>query len=163
MKYIIPALACMLPTMAMAAAPAPLGSNGGKFSDWTAATYGSGADKICYAFTTAQHSNPKISGRGPVMLTVTERHGARDEVSIGAGYTYPKKASLTLTIGNQHYRFYTQGGIAFGRDGKAAVAAFKAGNTATADSVGPKGHKVEDQFSLSGFTAAYSAIAKACP
>jgi len=153
----------MLPTLAFAEAPTPLGANGGKFGDWTAATFGTGAAKICYAFTTPQISKPNWKSRGKVMLTVTERHGSHDEVSLTAGYTYPKNASVTLTVGKTPFDFYTSGANAFASSGAAVVAAFKNGDSATAKGPDTKGKPVEDQFSLTGFSAAYKAISAACP
>ena len=169
MKTLLAALAVLAPAFAGAAGtatatgPVPLGNNGGKFGDWTAATYGSGAAKACYAFTTAQSSAPKLGGRGPAMLTVTERKAGRDEVTLSAGYTYPGKATVTLDAGGGPMDFYTKGGTAFTTGGAAAVKAFQAGATATAKSSKPGGGTVTDSFSLAGFSGAYAAIAAACP
>jgi invasion protein IalB len=147
----------------MADAPALIGPNNGKFGDWTAASYGSGAAKICYAFTKVQISKPNWKSRGKVMLTVTERKSSRDEVSIAAGYTYAKNAAGKLTIGTKSIDFYTQDSTAFTTSGADAVTAFKTANSTSFKSPGPKGKPVEDQFSLSGFSGAYKAITSACP
>ncbi|GLR67209.1 hypothetical protein GCM10010909_18900 [Acidocella aquatica] len=164
MKYLGAALIFLIPAIAAAAdGPVALGGNGGKFGDWTAAAYGTGSAKICYAFTTAQTSKPSWKSRGPVMLTVTERTGSRDEVTLSAGYTYPAKPSVTLAIGTTKVDFYTQGGTAFTASGGETVAAFKNGAAAEAISTGPHGHPVTDDFSLTGFSGAYNAIVKACP
>jgi hypothetical protein len=157
-------LFALLPALAFAdSGPIPLGSNGGKFGDWTAASYGGGGAKACYAFTTAQASAPAIAGRGQVMLTVTERKAAKDEVTLAAGYTYPAKAAVTLTAGGPPFTFYTEAGTAFTTAGTAAITAFQAGASAIATSAAPKGVKVTDTFSLAGFSDAYSAITAACP
>ena len=101
MKNLTAVVLFLVPTLAFAAdGPVGLGSNGGKFGDWTAASYGSGAGKACYAFVAASHSDPVLKKRGDVMLTVTQRHGASDEVTLSAGYTYPAKAVVTLEIVN---------------------------------------------------------------
>ncbi len=164
MKILSTSLIFLVPTLALAAGgPVPLGSNGGKFGDWTAASFGSGADEVCYAFTSAQSSTPALPKRGAVMLTVTERHGARDEVTLSAGYTYPAKAAVTLTVGSSKIDFYTAAGTAFTTSGADAIAAFKVGATAEAKSPAPDGKTVTDDFSLTGFSDAYSAINAACP
>jgi hypothetical protein len=164
MKRFAAVLFLLLPTSAIAAGgPVALGANGGKFGDWTAATYGSGAAKACYAFTSATHSSPAIPGRGGVLLTVTQRHGDPDEVTLAAGFTYPAKAAVKLTIGTTPFDFYTQAGTAFTSAGHDAVAALKTGASAQAVATGPKGKPVTDDFSLSGFSGAYSAIDAACP
>ena len=148
---------------ALAAGPSALGPNGGKFGNWMAATYGSGDSEICYAFTTPQSSTPAISGRGKAMLTVTDRQGSPHEVSLTAGYDYPKGATAGLAVGSQSFNFFTQKDVAFTTSGADAVAAFEAGNTAIATGPGPHGHTVVDQYSLAGFSDAYRAITAACP
>lgn len=164
MRYLLAVIAVLLPAFAVAATgPVALGANAGKFGDWTAASYGSGAAKACYAFTTASSSTPKVARAGAVMLTVTERKSGRDEVTLSAGYTYPASAAVTLDAGGGPITFYTKGGTAFTTAGSAAVKAFQAGSSAVAKSSAPGGGTVSDTFSLSGFSGAYSAITAACP
>ncbi len=154
----------LAPALAFAqSGPVPLGNNGGKFGDWTAATYGSGSTKVCYAFTDAQKSSPSLAKRGTVMLTVTQRKGNPDEVTLSAGYTYPKDAKVALTVGTTKFDFYTSGDTGFTQSGHDAVSAFRNGDTAEAVSTGPHGHPVTDDFSLSGFSGAYGEISTACP
>jgi hypothetical protein len=163
MKNLAAAIIFVIPTVAFAAdGPAALGPNQGKFGDWTAATYGAGANKICYAFTDAAHSDPVMKKRGTVMLTVTERPGVQDEVTLAAGYAYPASAAVQLSVGKANISFYTQGENAFTISGADAISAFKNGATAEAAGPGPHGHKVTDDFSLTGFSGAYAAITAAC-
>lgn len=135
----------------------------GKFDDWTAATHQEQGSTVCYAFTRVQSSSPSLPGRGPVILTVTERPTGRDTVAIEAGFVYPANASVTVQVDQTGLDFYTDKRNAFARDGKAAVAAFGKGTRAIARSPGPKEATVTDTFSLKGFSPAYAAIVKACP
>jgi Invasion associated locus B (IalB) protein len=163
MRHVSAALIFFIPALSLAASgPVALGGNGGKFGDWTAATYGSGAGEVCYAFVPAGKSKPAMHKRGLVLLTVTERAGAHDEVTVAAGFKYPANASVSLSVGTQKFDFYTQGATAFTTSGAAAVTAFKTGAGAEAVSTGPHGHKVTDDFSLVGFSGAYAAIKGAC-
>ena len=160
MKIAFALLLVLTPACALAAGPQPLGT----FGDWTAASYGDGTAKACYAFTTAKSSSVTLAGRGPAMLTVTRRKSTDgDEVTLTPGYAYPKSPTVNLTVGSAVIAFYTSGQTAFTSDGAKAVAAFQAGATATARSSGPKGTPVTDNFSLNGFSGAYVAIKKACP
>ena len=161
MNPILTAFAILLPLSALADAPSPLGPNGGKFGDWTAATYGKGADKACYAFTAAQ-IRTWIKKRGAVLLTVTERRGAHDEVTLGAGYTYPANAKVTLKIDDKSVDFYTQG-AAFTSDGAGTVAAFKNGSAVPRRSTGPLATPSRMISRSPVSPRAYSAITKACP
>ena len=133
----------------------------GKFEDWTAATHQEAGAPVCYAFTRVQNSAPALTGRGPVVLTVTERTSGRDAVAIEAGFAYAPNATVTVQVDQAGLEFYTSGRDAFARDGKAAVAAFGKGGRAIARSPAPK--EVTDTFSLKGFGQAYAAIVKACP
>jgi hypothetical protein len=150
MKFQLALALFLAPLAAFAATgPVPLGPNHGRFGDWTAATYKTGAAKVCYAFTHGSTSS--------VLLTVTERKLSHDEVSITA--KYPDNATVTLKAKGAKINFYTKGGTAFTSDGPNAVALFgKAKTAVAASSAGGKA----DNFSLTGFTGAYKAIVKAC-
>ncbi len=139
------------------AAPRQLGT----FRDWAAATYQDNGQKICYAFARATKTEPNRQG---VVLTVTHRPGGRDAVALSAGYAYPRNAEVTVSVGQNNLRFYTGGNAAFAHDGAAAVAAMRNGRTAAArgPAAGGRGN-ANDQFSLSGFGAAYDAISRECP
>jgi hypothetical protein len=159
MKFLLLPMAILAPAAALAdSGPVSLGN----FGDWTAATYGVGAAKACYAFTTAQSSAPALPGRGPALLVVTERKSAHDEVTLSAGYTYPAKPTVTLDIDGNDISFYTQGQTAFTTNGAAAITDFQQGSSAKATSTAPGG-PVIDNFSLAGFSDAYNAITAACP
>jgi invasion associated locus B (IalB) protein len=145
-----------------AAHPAAAGPKSiGKFDEWTAATHQESGQTVCYAFTRVQSSSPTVPGRGPVVLTVTERASGRDAVAIESGFSYAANATVTVQVDQAGLEFYTSGRNAFARDGKAAVAAFGKGSRAIARSPGPK--EVTDTFGLKGFGQAYAAIVKACP
>jgi invasion protein IalB len=135
----------------------------GKFDDWTAATHQESGQTICYAFTRVQSSAPAVAGRGPVILTVTERPSGRDAVAIEAGFAFAANAAVTVQVDQAALDFYTDKRNAFARDGKAVVAALQRGSRAIARSPGPKDAQVTDTFSLKGFSSAYAAIVKACP
>lgn len=165
---IIAALLGASVSTALAADPKPAaGASGpkriGTFDDWSAATNQEAGDTVCYAFTKAQSSAPPVSGRGDVVLTVTQRPSGRDAVAISAGFTYPTGATVAATADQTNLSFYTAHRSAFARDGKAAVAALQKARELIAKSPGPHGVQVTDRFSLRGFSAAYAAIAKACP
>lgn len=151
----------LMPAVAFADTAAP--SSLGVFGDWTAATYGVGAKKACYAFTIAQGSSAALAGRGPVMLVVTERKSGHDEVTISAGYTYPAKPKVMLDINGDDIAFYTQGQTAFTTSGAQAITDFQQGSLAKSTASIPGGGTVIDIFSLAGFADAYNAITTTCP
>jgi hypothetical protein len=135
----------------------------GKFDDWQAATHQEAGQQVCYAFARVASSQPVLPGRGDVVLTVTQRDGGRDAVAISAGFAYAANTEVQMGVDQAVLAFYTANRSAFARDGKAAVAAFGKGRQAVAKSPGPRGVTIADTFSLRGFSAAYTAINKACP
>jgi hypothetical protein len=136
----------------------------GTFDDWTAATNKEAGQTVCYAFTRAASSAPTVSGRGDVVLTVTERPGGRDAVALSAGFAYAQNAAVSVVVDSQPAQdFYTAQRSGFSRDGHATVQAFLKGRQVVATSPGPKNAQVADTFSLKGFNAAYAAVVKACP
>jgi hypothetical protein len=140
--------------------PKPLGT----FENWTAAQHLEGGQTVCYAFTRAQNSVPKLPGRGDVVLTVAERPSGRDAVAISAGYAFPPNAEVRMRIDRAEVEFYTSQRSAFARNGHAAVSDFRKASEAVLRAPGPHGHgAVIDSFSLRGFKAAYAEITKACP
>ncbi len=161
-----PALAQSKPPAKPAAKPAPA-ANGpksiGKFDDWQAVTHVEGGQTVCYTFARVLGSVPAVPGRGDVLLTVTQRPGSRDAVSLTAGFAYAASASVAVQIDAVTQEFYTDKRAAFSREGAAAVAAMQKGNKVVAKSPGPKNATVTDTFSLRGFSQAYAAISKACP
>lgn len=163
MKRVLTILAILTPLAAMAEAPAPLGPNGGKYGDWTAASYGSGPTKICYAFVLPKSSNPVLAKRGLTMLTVTQRPGSTDQVSFTPGFTYPATAAADMQIGRIHFPLYVANNVALTDNVTQAMIMFDRETYALVTSTGPNGKRYEDLFSLSGFSASYKAIAQACP
>lgn len=139
----------------------------GTFQSWTAATLG---DQLCYAFARPTRSEGAPPGRkaDAVMLVVTHRREGRDQVALRAGYAFPRTTdggdAVQVTVGTATLGFYTAQDSAFARDGRAAVAALKAGREAVAKGPPPGGRgEVRDAFPLAGFTAAYDAISRECP
>ena len=136
----------------------------GVFGAWRAVTHHAGGRLVCYAYTTSTSSAPHLSGRGNVVLTVTERAGApRDAVALSAGFAYPPGADVSVMAGAAHLRFYTAQRSAFARSGTGAVGALGAADRAVARSPAPHGRVVVDTFSLDGFVAAHRAVELACP
>ena len=146
------------PPAAKPPTPKPIGA----FDDWQAATYDEGGQTVCYAFTKARVSAPKIPGREAI-LTVTHRVGMRDAVSISAGFEFAQGAEVEVSADKAKFQFYTAKRSAFARDGHAAITAFGGVKQVTAKSPHPQKKEVLDTFSAKGFAGAYGAINKACP
>jgi len=162
-------LACLFrPAAEAAAQQSP--QKTGEFQSWTAATYAEGGQKVCYAFTRATRSEG-VPNRAPnnVLLVVTHRPKGRDQVTLQAGYAYPRNAEggnpVQMSVGGANIGFFTSGNSAFARDNRAALSALRNGREAVARGPLPNGGRgqASDSFSLAGFDAALDTISRECP
>jgi hypothetical protein len=146
-----------------AAAPRP--AMIGEFQSWTAASHQESGQKVCYAFTRARNIDG-VPGRDAnnVMLLVTHRTNGRDQVAVRVGFNFARGAEGRLIVATGDFPMQTSGDTAFARDGRAVVAALRAGREALHRGPGPNGRgQATDTFALAGFTQAYEAINRECP
>ncbi len=141
----------------------------GDFQSWTAVTVGEAAQKTCYAFARVTRSEgvPNRTAQN-VLLMVTHRPEGRDQVSLRAGYNYPRDTAagdpVQVSVGGTALGFHTAQDTAFARDGRAAVTALRNGRKAVARGPGPNGRgQASDTFPLAGFGQAHDAISRECP
>ncbi len=139
----------------------------GAFKDWKAQTFKEGGKQVCTMWSEPSGSEGDYKKRGPVYIFVTHRPYANrlDEISVNIGYTFKKAAPVNVTIGGTEYALFSKGDTAWprtSREDRRLVRAMRAGSKMTISGVSGRGTKTTDTFSLSGFTAAYNAITKAC-
>lgn len=139
----------------------------GTFNDWTAFSDGSDSNRICYVGSVPTKAEGKYTRRGDTYTLVSHRPGERvfGEVSVEAGYTYKPASEVAIDIDGKKFKLFTKGGNAWASDAsadKAIVAAMKAGQRMIIRGTSSRGTLTKDTYSLSGFTAAYNAISKAC-
>jgi len=135
--------------------------------DWSAFTDDEGGKKVCYLGSEPKKETGDYKSRDETFVLVTHRPAEKttDVVSVTAGYTYKKDSEVTLTVGNETFKLFTDGGLAWAPDTKAdhaIVAAMKKGATMTVVGTSSRGTVTTDIYSLKGFSAAYSAANKAC-
>lgn len=137
-----------------------------QFNDWVLTQYTEARNKICYMGATPQDSAPKNVSRGTVYINVTHKPGVRDEISINFGYTFEANAEVTVSIDNATFKMFTNASTAWNKtadeDAK-MVKAMAAGSRMTVKGKSSRGTETTDTYSLSGFTAAHTAMDKACP
>lgn len=164
-------LPAYLIAVCLAAAPcAAIAAEGtaiAKFDAWAAYTYGKGKSKICYMYSAPQKSEGDYSKRGPTYFQVTHRPAEKsfNVVSVTAGYTYKKDSNVEAEVDGTKYSLFTDGDTAWSRDSKgdaALVTAMKDGNQMIVRGSSTRGTLTSDTYSLHGFTAAHTAIDKAC-
>lgn len=148
-------------------APAEAQTVLGNYKDWSALTAGDGDAKTCYIASAPTSETGKYEKRGDTFVLVTHRPAdkTRDVVEIRAGYTYKKDTDVTVTIGSKTFKLFTNEDSAWAEDSKtdrAITRAMKAGHNMVVKGTSARGTLTTDTYSLSGFTAAHSAIDKAC-
>ena len=138
----------------------------GMFGDWEAYTATESGSKICYMGSAPKKAEGDYSQRGRTVLLVTHRPKEKEKgvVSVTAGYTYKNGSEVTVNIDGTGFKLFTSGGHAFADEGKDAtlVGAMIRGSDMVVKGTSSRGTLTTDTYSLSGFTAAWKAIGKAC-
>ncbi len=139
----------------------------GTFKDWSAHLFAEKKGRVCYMHSRPKKSEGNYTKRGDAYVQVTHRASdkVRNEVSVTAGYPYKKGSEVALSIDGKKFSLFTDGDTAWGGDANvdnALVAAMKAGTTMTVQGTSTRGTLTMDTYSLIGFTAAHTAIDKAC-
>lgn len=140
----------------------------GEHADWVASKVTEQGQPACMMSSSPQKDEGNYTQRGDIFAIITHRPAEKrvGEVSFQAGYPYKAGSSVTVTIdGKTTFSLFTQGGFAWTRealDDRNLVAAMRAGNTMVVKGTSSRGTLTTDTYSLSGFTAAYSAIGQAC-
>lgn len=139
----------------------------GSFKDWSAHRFTEKGGRVCYLYSAPNKSAGEYAKRGDTYVQVTHRtsDGTRDVVSITAGYTFRKGSEVVLTIDGRKFVLFTHDDTAWAGDSAAdaaLVAAMRAGLSMVVQGVSSRGTATTDTYSLSGFTAAHSAIGRAC-
>lgn len=140
--------------------------NLGSFQDWTA--FSDGADRrICYIGSIPKKAEGKYTQRGDTYVLATHRpkEDVFGEISVEAGYTYKPGSEVEVDVDGKTFKLFTQGGNAWAYDenaDQALVNAMKAGQRMIVKGTSSRGTPTTDTYSLSGFTAAFNAIDRAC-
>jgi len=147
----------------------------GTFSEWSAFFDGNGANRECYIISLPKKEEGKYTRRDDTYTVVTHRLKDKtfNQVSIEAGYTYKEGSEVDVDIDGKTFKLFTTyregsntkvGSNAWAYVGGDAglVLAMKAGAKMIVKGTSSRGTLTTDTYSLSGFTAAFNAISKAC-
>lgn len=135
--------------------------------DWHAFQYMENGNKVCYMASRPTDEEGDYARRGDVFVLVTHRpaEDSRDVVSFIAGYTYEEGSEVTVTIGGETFRLFTEDDTAWARDeatDRQMVQAMRRGADMVVRGSSSRGTLTTDTYSLFGFTATYNEIAEAC-
>lgn len=142
----------------------------GSYRDWDAFVYGTGSKKTCHMISVPKSwkASKKNVRRGDIYTMISHRpeYGITGEVNVVMGYPVRQGSdSIVRVDGRKRFEFFTEGNGAWAydpKDDKAAVDAMKRGSRMVVTATSQRGTNTTDTYSLSGFTAAYNAISRAC-
>ncbi len=139
----------------------------GNFGDWTVFKDSTGKNRVCYIVSEPKKETGKYKSRGDtyIMLTSRPAEKSRDVFELRAGYSYKKASEVAVRISNRVFTLFTDGGTAWAYDSKvdrALARAMIGGRDMLVTGYSSRGNKTVDTYSLTGFTAAYKAMNKAC-
>lgn len=139
----------------------------GQYRDWGAYAFTEGSSRVCYMISVPKAKAPANVRRGDTYLIITHRSSntVRDEVSVTAGYAYRPDSTVNAQIGPRTFELFTKDNTAWlYNDGeeRQMVQAMKGGSDLIIKGTSSRGTLTTDRYSLIGFTAAYTAISKAC-
>lgn len=137
------------------------------YGKWEAYSYSEKGKKVCYIGSQPTSAKGDYTQRGKIYVMVTHRPALKlfNEVSFITGYTYEKDSDVDLRIDSKRFKLFTYEDSAWAvnaEEDRKLVSAMKAGSNMVVVGYSSRGTKTTDTYSLSGFTAAYNAISKAC-
>lgn len=142
-----------------------------KAKDWDAySDTDNRGNKVCYMISIPENTttSQKISSRGDTALIVTHRpnYAIEGQVEVTLGFVGDEDKGATISVdGKAQTRLFIKDKTAWSyddRDDKKLVDMMKKGSTLLFTSTSRRGTVLKDTYSLSGFTAAYNSITKAC-
>ncbi len=133
---------------------------------WHAATFMKDRERTCYAVSTPTATAPANVRRGEIHVMVSRRsRDQTDELMLTAGYPYKEGSTVRISIGASTFTLPTGSEFAWAADGseiESLVKAMMGGQQMIVIGTSARGTETTDTYSLSGFTAAYKALVKAC-
>ncbi len=139
----------------------------GEFDDWTAYVYMEEGNKVCYMVSKPKKEEGNYSKRGDVFALVTHRPAEKSKnvFSFVAGYPFKPNSEVTVTIGSQRFKLFTQNETAWAADSATdnrLANAIRGGSSMVINGVSAQGNATTDTFGLKGSSAAHTAISKEC-
>ncbi|HMW19937.1 MAG TPA: invasion associated locus B family protein [Nitrosomonas sp.] len=139
----------------------------GEFNDWTAYVYMEGKNKVCYMVSKPKKEEGSYTKRGSVYALLTHRpaENSKNVFSFMAGYPFKKESEVTVSIGNQNFKLFTDNETAWAQDSDTdnkIANAIRNGSALIIKGVSARDTATTDTFGLKGSSSAYGAISKEC-
>ena len=153
--------------VALPTAPAQTTKPASVFGDWTAHTHQDAKAKICYAASQPKAQEPKSAKRDPAFFYVSAwpKDGVKTEVSIKIGYPLKKDSEVTVTVGRDTFKLFTNSERAFVGDPAQElklIETMKNASTLQVQGTSERGTSTTDTYSLTGLPQAMQALTELC-
>jgi hypothetical protein len=124
--------------------------------------------QTCFVASQPQAVEPIGANRGPIFFYVSAwpKDGVKTEPSVKVGYPIDSAKDMTITIGNDTFKLFSNGERGFVSDPTEElklIEAMKKGSTAIVKATSSRGTSTTDTYSLSGITQALQKLTEACP
>jgi hypothetical protein len=135
----------------------------GDYRDWSSYAASDGTGPVCFAMTKPKQVTPQPDGYTEGALYITNRPGEKiaTEFNLVAGFAFQPDSAATVNVSGQVFNLFTQNDAAWLDDasqGPTLASAIRAGSTMVVEGTSAAGIKIVETFSLSGATAASTAI-----
>ena len=162
----------LIPALAVAAAACTAASASaqelGEFRDWRAHRFTEEGGRVCTTWSQPEKAEGKYERRGEIFALVSHRpaEARQGMVSFEMGYPFAPGQDLAVSIdGGAPTLLPASGSLAWHDSTEVnaeLVQKMRAGNRMVVTGRSKRGTTTTDTYSLSGFTASYKAISKAC-
>jgi invasion protein IalB len=139
----------------------------GKYGDWGVYVFQENGNKVCYIAARAQKTEGNYTRRGKEYALITHRpsEGTKNVFSYISGYSYKEESKVTVTIGKDTFKLFTQGETAWAPDealDTRLAEALRKGNKMIIKGTSSRGTLTTDTYSLKGSGAAHDASKREC-
>lgn len=137
------------------------------FNDWYFYAHDGSGERVCFAASAPQSSEPAGVSRDPAYFYISAwpGEGVRTEVSVKIGYSFSDGSDATVTVGNESFTLFTHEDRAFVNnpiEELKLLEAMKRGSTMVVEGVTEQGTTTRDTFSLMGVTKAVQTLTGQC-
>jgi invasion protein IalB len=137
------------------------------FTDWTLYASPPGPQKTCFASSQPKETAPGSVKRNAAYFYISAwpKEGVKSEISVKLGFDVKPGSEVTVSIGNDTFKLFTESERAFVADPMQElklIDAMKKGSQMTVRAISERGTATTDTYSLMGITQALNTLASSC-
>lgn len=139
-----------------------------RYGAWSLYADAATPKQTCFVASQPQAVEPIGANRGPIFFYISAwpKDGVKTEPSVKVGYPVDSAKDMTVAIGNDTFKLFSNGERGFVSDPTEElklIESMKKGSTAIVKATSTRGTSTTDTYSLSGITQALQKLAETCP